>query len=77
MSFFMMLTLFAFFCQLSDPRHGGTYMTLFNTFYYLGFTLSNTLILKLVAIFTFNECSINTKNTCSTPDSKKVRILSS
>lgn len=73
MSFFMMLILFAFFCGLSDPQFGGTYMTLFNTFYYIGFTLSNTLTLKLVAVLTFCECSNNARNACSTADLKKVR----
>ncbi|CAI6366795.1 unnamed protein product [Macrosiphum euphorbiae] len=68
LNFFMLLTLFAFFCRLSDPRFGGTYMTLFNTFFYLGFLLSNTLVLKLVAFLTFRKCSNNDQNCCTTPD---------
>lgn len=75
LNFFMLLTLFAFFCRLSDPRFGGTYMTLFNTFFYLGFLLSNTLVLKLVAFLTFRKCSNNDQNSCSTPDLKNVRLL--
>lgn len=76
MSFFMLLTLFAFFCRLSDPRFGGTYMTLFNTFYYSGFLLSNTIVLKLVAILTYNKCSNDMRNSCSTSDFKNVRHFS-
>ncbi|XP_026808439.1 acetyl-coenzyme A transporter 1-like [Rhopalosiphum maidis] len=72
LSFFMLLTLFAFFCRLSDPRFGGTYMTLFNTFFYLGFLLSNTLVLKLVDFFTFRKCSNNDLNSCSAPDLKNL-----
>jgi len=71
----MLLTLFAFFCRLSDPRFGGTYMTLFNTFFYLGFLLSNTLVLKMVAFLTFSKCTNNDLNTCSTQDLKNVRLL--
>ncbi|XP_022174745.1 acetyl-coenzyme A transporter 1-like [Myzus persicae] len=72
LNFFLFLTLFAFFCRLSDPRFGGTYMTLFNTFYYMGFLLSNTLVLKLVAFLTFRKCSNNDQNTCSTSDLEKL-----
>lgn len=73
MNFFMLLTLYAFFCRLSDPRFGGTYMTLFNTFFYLGFIMSNTFVLKLVAVFTFRKCSNNVQNTCSTSELNNVR----
>ncbi|CAH1724862.1 acetyl-coenzyme A transporter 1-like isoform X2 [Aphis gossypii] len=72
LNFFMLLTLFAFFCRLSDPRFGGTYMTLFNTFFYLGFLLSNTVVLKLVDFSTFRKCSTNDQNSCSTPDLKNL-----
>lgn len=64
----MTLAICAFFCKISDPRFGGTYMTLFNTFYYLGFLMSNTLVLKLMAVLTFSECS----NRCHTKDFKNV-----
>lgn len=75
LNFFMLLTLFAFFCRLSDPRFGGTYMTLFNTFFYLGYLLSNTIVLKLVDFSTFRMCSTNDQTSCSTPDLKNVRLL--
>lgn len=75
LSCFMILALFAFFCQISDPRFGGTYMTLFNTFYFSGWLLSNTLALKLVDIFTINACSVDISNTCSTQNLTNVRLL--
>lgn len=69
----MLLTLMAFFCRISDPNYGGTYMTIFNTFFYLGYLISNTLIFKLVDVFTFGVCSNNADNSCSTTNSKLVR----
>ncbi|VVC28218.1 Major facilitator superfamily domain,Acetyl-coenzyme A transporter 1 [Cinara cedri] len=69
LSFFMILALFAFFCRLSDPKFGGTYMTLFNTFFFLGFLLSNTFILKLVDLLTFKRCSNDPRNLCTTSES--------
>lgn len=53
LAFFMLLALNAFFCRLSDPRFGGTYMTLFSSFYYCGFMLSNTIVLKSVNYLSF------------------------
>lgn len=70
MNFFMLLTLYAFFCRLSDPRYGGTYMTLFNTFYYSGFLISHTLVLKLVDVLTFMQCPVGALNSC--PDSNEL-----
>lgn len=75
MSFFMLLALFAFFCQLSDPKYGGTYMTLFNTFFYLGFLASHSIVLKLVDILTFSHCSTDVQNSCSTADSLNVNRI--
>lgn len=70
----MLLALYAFFCKISDPNFGGTYMTLFNTFYYLGFMFSNTICLKLVAILTFNKCSNDVQNLCDSQDLINVRL---
>lgn len=66
LSLFLMLTLIAFFCKISDPRFGGTYMTLYNTFYFLGWLLPNTFVLKLIDILTFSKCTNNVENTCNT-----------
>ncbi|XP_026823089.1 acetyl-coenzyme A transporter 1-like [Rhopalosiphum maidis] len=68
LSFFMLLALFSFFYQISDSRFGGTYMTLFNTLYFLGWFLPNTLVLKLIDITTFSKCSNDAQNLCSTPN---------
>lgn len=65
----------AFFCRISDPHFGGMYMTVFNTFYYLGYLVSNTVFLKLVNEFTFNICSNNAHNNCSTENLKNVRHI--
>lgn len=73
MNVLMMLLVYSLFVRISDPRFGGTYMTLFNTFYFLGYLVSNTIVLKLIAIFTFSECSNDINNNCSTPDLKNVR----
>jgi len=72
---FLMMTLIAFFCKISDPRFGGTYMTLYNTFYFLGWLIPNTFALKLIDILTFNECSNNVQNTCSSEELKNVRYF--
>ncbi|VVC28207.1 Major facilitator superfamily domain,Acetyl-coenzyme A transporter 1 [Cinara cedri] len=68
LSFFMLLTIYAFFCRLSDPRFGGTYMTLFSTFLYSGLIVTNTLVLKLVSISTVKLCSNDNGNYCYTAD---------
>jgi PAT family acetyl-CoA transporter-like MFS transporter 1 len=71
---FLMLTLIAFFCKISDPRFGGTYMTLYNTFYFLGWLIPNTFVLKLNDILTFSKCTNNVENTCNTKDLKNLCI---
>ncbi|XP_060851932.1 acetyl-coenzyme A transporter 1-like [Rhopalosiphum padi] len=72
LSLFLMLTLLAFFCKISDPHFGGTYMTLYNTFYFLGWLIPNTFVLKLIDLLTFNECSNDSLNTCYTNDLKNL-----
>lgn len=54
----------AFCIKISDPRFGGTYLTLFSTVRALAWILPNTVTLKIVSILTFKKCS----NTCSTTD---------
>jgi PAT family acetyl-CoA transporter-like MFS transporter 1 len=70
----MLLALYAFFCRLSDPRFGGTYMALFNTFYFLGWLIPNTLVLKMIDFLTISACSTDTQNSCLTPHLKNVRL---
>ncbi|XP_060878936.1 acetyl-coenzyme A transporter 1-like [Metopolophium dirhodum] len=75
LSLFLMLTLLAFFCKISDPRFGGTYMTLYNTFYFLGWLIPNTFVLKLIDILTFRKCTNNVENTCYTDNLKNLCIV--
>ncbi|KAL5239627.1 hypothetical protein ACI65C_007037 [Semiaphis heraclei] len=74
LNLFLMLTLIAFFCKISDPRFGGTYMTLYNTFYFLGWLIPNTFVLRLIDISTLSECSNNVENTCYTKDLQNLCI---
>lgn len=46
----------AFFAKVSDPRVGGTYMTLLNTLCNLGGNWPNTFFLWLVEIITWKSC---------------------
>ncbi|CAI6347969.1 unnamed protein product [Macrosiphum euphorbiae] len=76
LSLFLMLTLLAFFCKISDPRFGGTYMTLYNTFYFLGWLIPNTFVLKMIDILTFRKCTNNDENICNTENLKNLCIVS-
>lgn len=63
----------AFFSRISDPRIGGTYMTLLNTVRNLAQAIPNLALLKTVDILTFKMCSNNDQNNCATEDLKNVR----
>lgn len=65
----------AFFNRISDPRFGGTYLTLLTTLKGLGYFGSSTVALRMVNILTFAKCSVDTQNSCSTPDLSNVRII--
>ncbi|CAD6195773.1 unnamed protein product [Caenorhabditis auriculariae] len=52
----MFVSMMAFCAQISDPRIGGTYMTLLNTINNLGGNWPVTLILSLTDWFTFKDC---------------------
>ncbi|CAH1724858.1 unnamed protein product [Aphis gossypii] len=54
----------AFCIKISDPRFGGTYLTLFSTVRTLSWILPNTVVLKMIGILTFKKCS----NICSKTD---------
>lgn len=59
----MYLGMTAFFAKVSDPRVGGTYMTLWNTVENLGGTWPGTIALWMVDILTWQECdSIDTRS---------------
>ncbi|XP_025193858.1 acetyl-coenzyme A transporter 1-like isoform X2 [Melanaphis sacchari] len=62
----MMTALVAFYCRISDTRFGGTYMTLLNSFSNAGGLLAKFLSFAFIGLFTFKECSFDSKNNCST-----------
>ncbi|XP_050058688.1 acetyl-coenzyme A transporter 1-like isoform X2 [Aphis gossypii] len=59
---------FTLFNRISDPRYGGTYMTLWNTLSYFSMFSSTTIAIFLIDILTFKECSSDYNNDCSTPN---------
>lgn len=73
LSYMMFVAILAFFSRISDPRFGGTYMTLLNTLSNLGFVWSSTVALQLVDLLTSKECSRDAMNNCSTLDLQNVR----
>jgi MFS transporter, PAT family, solute carrier family 33 (acetyl-CoA transportor), member 1 len=68
----MFVALLAFYSRISDPRFGGTYMTLLNTLSNLGNAWSTFAVLRVVDLLTFRECSFDSKNDCSTLDLQNV-----
>lgn len=66
-------SLVSFYSQISDPRFGGTYMTLLNAFGNLGKEIPTTFGLKLIGFLTRSKCSIETLNRCDTLSSRNVR----
>jgi MFS transporter, PAT family, solute carrier family 33 (acetyl-CoA transportor), member 1 len=76
----MFVAVMAFFARISDPKIGGTYMTLLNTLCNLGGNWPTTLVLWLVDVLTWRECSnpgpevLGMNNTCSTASEKEVML---
>lgn len=64
----MVISFFNFFIKITDPRFGGTYLTLLDTARSLSWIIPNTVILKMVDIFTLTECSNDGHDSCSTTD---------
>lgn len=62
----MIIAHLSFFIKISDPRFGGTYLTLLNTARNLSWVIPNTVVLKMVDILTFNKCSNDGHGSCST-----------
>jgi len=69
----MFVATLAFFSRISDPRFGCTYMTFLNTLANLGFMWTSTAALGMIDVLTFKECSLDSKNNCSTLDLQNVR----
>ncbi|XP_060850764.1 acetyl-coenzyme A transporter 1-like isoform X2 [Rhopalosiphum padi] len=57
---------FTLFNRVSDPRFGGTYMALLNTFSNIGISSSTSLAISMIDFLTFKECSLNYDKNCST-----------
>lgn len=55
----MFVSIMAFFAKVSDPKIGGTYMTLLNTISNLGGNWPATLVLWLVDHLSMKECTVN------------------
>ncbi|XP_022162906.1 acetyl-coenzyme A transporter 1-like [Myzus persicae] len=64
----MFVAILAFFSRISDPRFGCTYMTLLNTLANLGYMWTSTAALGMIDVLTFEECSLDSINNCSTID---------
>uniref|UniRef100_A0A914CBD6 Acetyl-coenzyme A transporter 1 n=1 Tax=Acrobeloides nanus TaxID=290746 RepID=A0A914CBD6_9BILA len=66
------LSMMAFNAQISDPKIGGTYMTLLNTLNNLGGNWPVTLVLSITDFFTFKNCvAKGTKTILGTCNTKK------
>lgn len=57
----MFVAVMAFFAKISDPAVGGTYMTFLNTLSNLGGNWANTVILWLVDVLTWKQCTRHDK----------------
>jgi len=66
---------FTLFNRVSDPRFGGTYMALLNTFSNIGISSSTSLAISMIDFLTFKECSLNYDKNCSTSSPNNVRHL--
>lgn len=73
MLYTMMLTSMAFYASISDPKIGGTNMTLLTTISNLGAAGSKTVALWLLELLTFKKCSNDYTNSCSTKPDEDVR----
>lgn len=61
----MFVAVMGFFARISDPLFGGTNMTLLNTLTNLGTAWANTAALWMTDFLTYQQCSNNPNNTCS------------
>lgn len=68
----MFVAAMAFFAKISDPAVGGTYMTFLNTLCNLGGNWPNTVVLWLVDVLTWKQCSNNAENTCQGKEEQQV-----
>lgn len=69
----MTLTSMTFYANISDPKIGGTNMTLLTTISNLGNVWSKTGALWLIEFLTFKQCSNDPRKLCSISNNQKVR----
>lgn len=75
----MFVAIMAFFARISDPAVGGTYMTLLNTVCNLGGNWPTTVVLWLVDVLTWRNCSnptseIKSDNNCGNTEETNVSL---
>uniref|UniRef100_A0A2S2P8P5 Acetyl-coenzyme A transporter 1 n=1 Tax=Schizaphis graminum TaxID=13262 RepID=A0A2S2P8P5_SCHGA len=58
------LSVRSFFLRISDPRIGGTYMSLLNTVWYFGMAISRIVALGLLGLLTVKQCSTDREIKC-------------
>lgn len=71
----MLLTIMAFYAIISDPKIGGTNMTLLTTIANIGNIWSSSAALWLIDFLTLKQCSVDTTNKCSSQKDQNVRQL--
>lgn len=69
----MLLTIMAFYAIISDPKIGGTNMTLLTTIANIGNIWSSSAALWLIDFFTLKQCSMDPTNKCSSQKDQNVR----
>lgn len=70
----MMLSSMAFYASISDPKIGGTNMTLLTTISNLGAVASKTGALWLLEFLTYKRCSNDHANLCLSTGYMNVRL---
>lgn len=68
----MMLMGMSFYASISDPKIGGTNMTLLSTIGNIGMVWSKSGALWLIEVLTFKQCSNNYDNSCSSKKDQDV-----
>lgn len=68
----MMLMAMSFYASISDPKIGGTNMTLLATIGNIGMVWSKSGALWLIDFLTFKQCSNNHSNSCSSEYDRSV-----
>uniref|UniRef100_A0A0N5A5W8 Acetyl-coenzyme A transporter 1 n=1 Tax=Parastrongyloides trichosuri TaxID=131310 RepID=A0A0N5A5W8_PARTI len=58
LSITMFLSIMAFFAKISDPKIGGTYMTMLNTISNLGGMVSSTWVMFVIDLLTVKNCYV-------------------